>query len=239
MSRLTLVRISWCPGDTRRLTVVYADRLLELEAAGLVPAEGRADASIVLRRRATARFSSPARPGPRRSTGSRSRIRCNSGGTCVTSAARTARKPPTDSGGRSSPRRSRSPRERTPARHACESLGRNGRRVHRDRRRRRRDGGGRRDRRLPLDRRGGGPAPHPATRTGPSAASNWRRRLRCAALPTQGGGARSRDRGARLRARSRATVGSDASTIDGSPLSICSSLRTRRGLDTPNESATS
>ena len=31
------------------LTVVYADGLLDLEAAGLVPAEGRADASIVLR----------------------------------------------------------------------------------------------------------------------------------------------------------------------------------------------
>lgn len=31
------------------LTVVYANGLLDLEAAGLVPAEGRADASIVLR----------------------------------------------------------------------------------------------------------------------------------------------------------------------------------------------
>jgi hypothetical protein len=31
------------------LTVVYADALLGLETAGLVPAEGRADASILLR----------------------------------------------------------------------------------------------------------------------------------------------------------------------------------------------
>ena len=31
------------------LTVVYASDLLDLEAAGLVPAEGRADASILLR----------------------------------------------------------------------------------------------------------------------------------------------------------------------------------------------
>jgi hypothetical protein len=43
---------------------VYADGLLELEAAGLVPAEGRADASIVLRTTSDRTLLIPCAPWP-------------------------------------------------------------------------------------------------------------------------------------------------------------------------------
>ena len=46
------------------LTVVYADGLLALEAAGLVTAEGRADASIVLRTTSDRTLLSAGEPWP-------------------------------------------------------------------------------------------------------------------------------------------------------------------------------